>query len=64
LLGINGLVFIGHGRSDARALVSAIHTARQAVEANLLNALRGAIQDQLQQAPAHLQAEKAEQIYE
>jgi glycerol-3-phosphate acyltransferase PlsX len=48
LLGINGLVFVGHGRSDARALVSAIRTARSAVEANLLSALRGAIQERLE----------------
>ncbi len=39
MLGINGLIFVGHGRSDARALVSAIRTARQAVEANLLMAI-------------------------
>jgi glycerol-3-phosphate acyltransferase PlsX len=64
LLGINGLIFKGHGRSDTYALVNAIHTARQAVEANLLNALRGAIQDQIQQVPSHLQADQAEQIYE
>jgi len=31
LLGIDGLVFIGHGRSDARALISAMRVARQAV---------------------------------
>ena len=47
LLGIDGLVFIGHGRSDARALVNAIRVARQAVEANLLDALRDAIQKRM-----------------
>lgn len=47
LLGINGLVFVGHGRSDAHALVSAIRVARQAVEANLLQALSSAIQEKL-----------------
>ncbi|MBI3360587.1 MAG: phosphate acyltransferase PlsX, partial [Chloroflexi bacterium] len=30
LLGVDGLVFIGHGRSDARALVNAVGTARRA----------------------------------
>lgn len=45
LLGVNGLVFIGHGRSDARALVSAIRTTRQAVEAKLLDVIQSAIQD-------------------
>jgi glycerol-3-phosphate acyltransferase PlsX len=47
LLGIDGLVFVGHGRSDARALVNAIRVARQAVEANLLSALKSAIQQRL-----------------
>lgn len=56
LLGINGLVFIGHGRSDARALVSAIRTARQAVGANLLAALHDAIQDQIASLPQAVQA--------
>jgi glycerol-3-phosphate acyltransferase PlsX len=45
LLGVNGLVFIGHGRSDSRALVSAIRTTRQAVDADLLSALYSAIQE-------------------
>jgi glycerol-3-phosphate acyltransferase PlsX len=47
LLGIDGLVFVGHGRSDARALVNAVKVARQAVESKLLDALRGAIQEKL-----------------
>jgi glycerol-3-phosphate acyltransferase PlsX len=40
-------VFIGHGRSDAYALVSAIRSARRAVEADLLNAIQEAIEEQL-----------------
>jgi len=44
LLGIDGLVFIGHGRSDARALVNAVKGARLAVERGLLPALQRAIQ--------------------
>jgi glycerol-3-phosphate acyltransferase PlsX len=60
LLGINGLVFVGHGRSDARALVSAIRTARQAIEADLLGALRGAIQERLEQV--HIPTDKVEAI--
>ena len=47
LLGIDGLVFVGHGRSDSHALVSAIRVARQAVQADLLNGLRVAIKDRL-----------------
>jgi phosphate acyltransferase len=56
LLGINGLVFVGHGRSDARALVNGIRVARQAVEAGLMDALRTAIQERL---PAVQAAERA-----
>jgi phosphate acyltransferase len=47
LLGIDGLSFVGHGRSDARALVSAIRTAHQASQANLMDSLRTAIQQKL-----------------
>jgi len=47
LLGVDGLVFIGHGRSDAKALVSAIRVARQAVSNKLLEATREAIQTRL-----------------
>jgi len=47
LLGVNGLVFVGHGRSDAYAMLSAIRTARQAVEADLLNSIRTAIQERI-----------------
>ena len=36
LLGVNGLVFIGHGRSDAKAMVSAVERAINAVKSNLL----------------------------
>jgi glycerol-3-phosphate acyltransferase PlsX len=48
LLGVNGLVFIGHGRSNSHALVSAIKAARSAVEANLLGSIQSAIQESLQ----------------
>jgi phosphate acyltransferase len=51
LLGVNGLVFIGHGRSDAHALVSAIQTARQAVDVTLLSALQSAIQQAITLKP-------------
>jgi glycerol-3-phosphate acyltransferase PlsX len=47
LLGVNGLVFIGHGRSDAKALVSAIHFARQAVASGFLDSTQEAIQSRL-----------------
>lgn len=47
LLGVNGLVFIGHGRSDARALFNAIRVAQNAVKSDLLGALKFAIQEKL-----------------
>lgn len=50
LLGVNGLVFIGHGRSDAKALVSAIRVAREAVLSELLEATREAIRTRLAEA--------------
>ena len=47
LLGIDGLVLVGHGRSDARTMVSAIRAAHEAVERNLLDELRQAIEARL-----------------
>ena len=46
LLGIAGLVFIGHGRSDAHAMLSAIHTAQLAVQADLRGEIQTAIREQ------------------
>ena len=45
LLGLDGLVFVGHGRSDQRAIYSAIMKARIAVEANLLEKVRQSIME-------------------
>lgn len=56
LLGIDGLVFVGHGRSNAQAMVSAIRTAREAVHANLLADLRQGIQNSLTQLETSAQA--------
>ena len=47
LLGVNGLVFIGHGRSDAIAIKSAVRVAKNAVEANVLSAMKSAIEESL-----------------
>jgi glycerol-3-phosphate acyltransferase PlsX len=58
LLGINGLVFIGHGRSDALAVKNAVRVARQAAEARVIDGIREEIARQLsaaaipQQVPA------------
>jgi len=47
LLGINGLVFVAHGRSDSLALINAIKMAEKAVASELLINLKGAVQDQM-----------------
>jgi len=45
LLGIDGLVFVGHGRSDTHAMVSSVLIAKQAIEKKLLESLRISISD-------------------
>ena len=47
LLGVKGLVFIGHGRSNSKALVNAIRVARDAVKGNLLEGLVVSLKNQL-----------------
>ena len=47
LLGVNGLTFIGHGRSDARAVQVAIRVAKEALEAKVLDAMKSAIEESL-----------------
>ena len=47
LLGVNGLVFIGHGRSDAVAIKNAVRVAKEAAEANVLESLKLAIEESL-----------------
>jgi glycerol-3-phosphate acyltransferase PlsX len=49
LLGIDGLVFVGHGRSDSRAILNSIRQAKLAIDADLLDSLRTAIQKALTQ---------------
>lgn len=41
LLGVEGLVLVAHGRSDARAIASAVRAARDAVAGAVLEAIRG-----------------------
>ena len=50
LLGIDGLIFVGHGRSEARAVLSALKLARRSVEAGLLDTLSAAIEQSLSSA--------------
>jgi len=40
LLGVDGVVIIGHGRSDARAVKNAIRQARDAVSGGIVQAIR------------------------
>ncbi len=47
LLGVNGLVFIGHGRSDALAIKNAVRVAKNAAEARVLDAMKAAIEESL-----------------
>jgi glycerol-3-phosphate acyltransferase PlsX len=47
LLGVNGLVFIGHGRSDANAIKSSVRVAKNAAEAKVLDAMKDAIEESL-----------------
>ncbi len=43
LLGVNGVVYIGHGRSESYALLNAIRAARTAIEGGILEATQDAI---------------------
>ncbi|RLT37987.1 MAG: phosphate acyltransferase PlsX [Chloroflexi bacterium] len=47
LLGVDGGVFIGHGRSDGHAVASALKTAQHAVDRGMLPALAASIADGL-----------------
>jgi glycerol-3-phosphate acyltransferase PlsX len=47
LLGVNGIVIIGHGRSNAWAVRNAIRQARLAVEADMIAAIKTAISEKL-----------------
>ncbi len=47
LLGVNGLVFIGHGRSDALAIKNAIRVAKEASESKVLDGIKSAIEESL-----------------
>jgi glycerol-3-phosphate acyltransferase PlsX len=47
LLGVNGLVFIGHGRSNEIAIKNAVRLAKNAVEADVLGSIHSAIENSL-----------------
>jgi len=48
LLGINGLVFIGHGRSNAIAIKNAIRIAKQASESGVIESIRDTLEESLE----------------
>ncbi len=45
LLGVNGVVIIGHGRSDAYAIMHAIRVAKQAAENKIVDAIQAGLQE-------------------
>lgn len=47
LLGVNGLVFIGHGHSNSLAIFNGIKAAHQDVEQNLISEIQAAIEKQI-----------------
>lgn len=47
LLGVDGYVFIGHGRSDARALFNGLALAQRAVNSKILESIRSEIQEKI-----------------
>lgn len=44
LLGVNGIVIVGHGRSNAKAVKSAVRVAAAAVEGQVLEAIRSGVE--------------------
>lgn len=47
LLGVNGLVFIGHGRSNDVAIKNAIRVANAAAKANVIESMKAALEERL-----------------
>ena len=47
LLGIDGLSFVGHGRSNSTALYNGMKLAKTAADMDLITLIRDAIQTQL-----------------
>jgi len=47
LLGVNGVVIIGHGRSDARAVKNAIHQAHEAVKGQITESIKSGLEQTL-----------------
>jgi len=45
LLGVDGVVIVAHGRSNAKAIKNAVRVAKQAVEGGMLVAIKEGLQD-------------------
>lgn len=52
LLGVNGVVIVGHGRSNAKAVKNAVRVAASAVEGGVLEAIRTGVQGMATSAEA------------
>lgn len=52
LLGVDGAVFVGHGRSDEAAVASAVRSAQHAVEQGMMAAVSAAIAERAPRRPA------------
>ena len=63
LFGIDGCVLVGHGRANAEAVASGIHSARSVVEADVVQAIRDAVagtaweEDELDESPQRRERE-------
>jgi glycerol-3-phosphate acyltransferase PlsX len=51
LLGLNGVVIVAHGRSNAHAIRSAIDAARTAIRHNILAEMQAVLSDRLREQP-------------
>ena len=56
LLGVNGLVLIGHGRSDATAIKNSIRLAKEAADVNVVGEIRTAIEESLKRQSQNVAA--------
>lgn len=52
MLGVNGVVIVGHGRSNAKAVQNAVRVAMQSVKADLIGHIRSSIENSLALASA------------
>jgi glycerol-3-phosphate acyltransferase PlsX len=59
LLGVNGVVLIAHGRSDAKAIYGAIRSTIRATEGQLITAIEAGLAEAQQRAAANTPASPA-----